>query len=44
MTEQVVGVELKRGFVPRDELRPGDKVAAVVLPAQGADDGASDGE
>ncbi|MEV2234979.1 SAF domain-containing protein [Streptomyces phaeochromogenes] len=38
-TEQVVGVELKRGFVPRDELRPGDKVAAVVLPAQGADTG-----
>ncbi|MFG2463302.1 SAF domain-containing protein [Streptomyces sp. NPDC048523] len=34
---QVVGVELKRGFVPRDELRPGDKVAAVVLPAQGTD-------
>ncbi|MEU9286431.1 SAF domain-containing protein [Streptomyces sp. NPDC048275] len=40
-TEQVVGVELKRGFVPRDELRPGDKVAAVVLPAQGADTGAT---
>ncbi|MFF8932345.1 SAF domain-containing protein [Streptomyces longwoodensis] len=36
-SEQVVGVELKRGYVPRDELRPGDKVAAVVLPAQGAD-------
>jgi hypothetical protein len=36
-SEQVVGVELKRGFVPRDELRPGDKVAAVVLPAQGTD-------
>jgi hypothetical protein len=34
---QVVGVELKRGFVPRNELRPGDKVAAVVLPAQGTD-------
>lgn len=36
-TEQVVGVELKRGYVPRDELRPGDKVAAVVLPAPAAD-------
>ncbi|MFC5220041.1 SAF domain-containing protein [Streptomyces coerulescens] len=41
-TEQVVGVELKRGFVPRNELRPGDKVAAVVLPAQGADTGSTD--
>ncbi|WP_128380303.1 SAF domain-containing protein [Streptomyces cavernae] len=40
-TEQVVGVELKRGFVPRDELRPGDKVAAVVLPAQGTDTGST---
>jgi hypothetical protein len=40
-TEQVVGVELKRGFVPRDELRPGDKVAAVVLPAQGVDTGSA---
>ncbi|MCX4564299.1 SAF domain-containing protein [Streptomyces phaeochromogenes] len=40
-TEQVVGVELKRGFVPSDELRPGDKVAAVVLPAQGADTGST---
>ncbi|MFE4758396.1 SAF domain-containing protein [Streptomyces mirabilis] len=38
-TQQVVGVEVKRGFAPRDELRPGDKVAAVVLPAQGADTG-----
>ncbi|MFF4035996.1 SAF domain-containing protein [Streptomyces sviceus] len=36
-TAQVVGVELKRGYVPRDELRPGDTVAAVVLPAQAAD-------
>ncbi len=43
-TEQVVGVELKRGFVPRDELRPGDKVAAVVLPAQGADTGSTGSE
>ncbi|MFE7037622.1 SAF domain-containing protein [Streptomyces sp. NPDC057621] len=40
-TDQVVGVELKRGFVPRDELRPGDKVAAVVLPAQGTDTGST---
>ncbi|MCW8101676.1 SAF domain-containing protein [Streptomyces tauricus] len=40
-TDQVVGVELKRGFVPRGELRPGDKVAAVVLRAQGADSGAT---
>ncbi|WP_406834851.1 SAF domain-containing protein [Streptomyces sp. AHU1] len=30
---EVVGVEVRRGFAPRDELRPGDKVAAVVLPA-----------
>ncbi|MFI5634687.1 SAF domain-containing protein [Streptomyces sp. NPDC051664] len=33
--QQVVGVELKKGYAPRDELRPGDKVLAVVLPAQG---------
>ncbi|MCX4581076.1 SAF domain-containing protein [Streptomyces sp. NBC_01571] len=32
---QVVGVEVKRGNAPRDELRAGDKVAAVVLPAPG---------
>ncbi|MFF3313382.1 SAF domain-containing protein [Streptomyces sp. NPDC002952] len=32
---QVVGVEVKRGSAPRDELRPGDKVAAVVLPSPG---------
>lgn len=41
---QVVGVELKRGFVPRDELRPGDKVAAVVLPAQGTDTTSTDSD
>ncbi|MDQ8707514.1 SAF domain-containing protein [Streptomyces sp. LHD-70] len=33
--EQVVGIEVKRGYAPRNELRPGDKVSAVVLPAQG---------
>ncbi|WP_405656407.1 SAF domain-containing protein [Streptomyces sp. NBC_01386] len=33
---QVVGVEVKKGTAPRDELRPGDKVLAVVLPEQGA--------
>ncbi|MFG3134284.1 SAF domain-containing protein [Streptomyces tendae] len=31
---QVVGVEVKKGMAPRDELRPGDQVLAVVLPAQ----------
>lgn len=36
---QVVGVEVKRGNAPRDELRAGDKIAAVVLPAPaGAED------
>ncbi|MCX5355563.1 SAF domain-containing protein [Streptomyces mirabilis] len=33
--EQIVGIEVKRGYAPRDELRPGDKVAAVLLPGQG---------
>lgn len=33
---QVVGVEVKKGTAPRDELRPGDEVLAVVLPEQGA--------
>jgi len=33
--KQVVGVEVKKGFAPRGELQPGDKVLAVVLPAQG---------
>ncbi|MBV7249288.1 SAF domain-containing protein [Streptomyces sp. MW-W600-10] len=33
--QQVVGVEVKKGYAPRDELRPGDLVLAVVLPAQG---------
>lgn len=36
---QVVGVELKKGTAPRDELRPGDKVLAVVRPEQGAQAG-----
>lgn len=39
---QVVGVELKRGFAPRDELRPGDRVAAIVLPPQGSDSSAGE--
>lgn len=43
-TAQVVGVELKRGFVPGDELRPGDKVTAVVLPAPGVDTGSTGSE
>ncbi|HET6857472.1 MAG TPA: SAF domain-containing protein [Streptomyces sp.] len=43
-TEQVVGVELKRGFAPREELRPGDKVAAVILPSQKVDTGSSPSE
>ena len=33
--QQVVGVEVKKGYAPRDELRPGDRVLAIVLPAQG---------
>ncbi|MEU5825617.1 SAF domain-containing protein [Streptomyces sp. NPDC047803] len=33
---QVVGVEVKKGTAPRDELRPGDKVLAVVRPEQSA--------
>ncbi|WP_425824628.1 SAF domain-containing protein [Streptomyces fractus] len=32
---QVVGVEVKKGTAPQNEFRPGDKVLAVVLPAQG---------
>ncbi|NGO75759.1 hypothetical protein G6045_08740 [Streptomyces sp. YC504] len=37
---QIVGIELKRGTAPRDVLRPGDAVLAVVLPPQGAAQGA----
>lgn len=40
---QVVGVEVKKGTAPRDELRPGDKVLAVVLPEQGAQSAAAGG-
>ncbi|MFD5814712.1 SAF domain-containing protein [Streptomyces sp. NPDC127038] len=40
--QQVVGVEVKRGNAPRDELRAGDKVAAVVLPAPGGAAGSDD--
>jgi hypothetical protein len=32
--QQIVGVEVKSGFAPRGELRAGDKVSAVLLPAQ----------
>ncbi|MEV5880657.1 SAF domain-containing protein [Streptomyces sp. NPDC052101] len=35
-TKELVGIEVKRGFAPRGELQPGDKAAAVLLPAQGA--------
>lgn len=42
--QQVVGVEVKRGLAPRDELRPGDKVLAVILPVQGADGAAPAGK
>ncbi|MER6074642.1 SAF domain-containing protein [Streptomyces sp. NPDC001817] len=35
-TKEIVGIEVKRGFAPRGELQPGDKAAAVLLPAQGA--------
>ncbi|MFF9569959.1 SAF domain-containing protein [Streptomyces sp. NPDC014685] len=40
---QVVGVEVKKGTAPRDELRPGDEVLAVVLPEQGAPSAAGTG-
>ncbi|WP_406349372.1 SAF domain-containing protein [Streptomyces sp. NBC_00144] len=33
---QLVGVDLKRGQVPRDALLAGDKVLAVFLPVEGA--------
>lgn len=33
--KQLVGVELKRGQVPRDALAPGDRVLAVTIPADG---------
>lgn len=40
---QVVGVEVKKGTAPRDELRAGDEVLAVVLPDQGAQSAAAGG-
>ncbi|MET9122202.1 SAF domain-containing protein [Streptomyces sp. NPDC004528] len=48
-SRQVVGVEVKRGFAPAGELRPGDTVAAVILPPQGgqptgADSGTQDSD
>ncbi|MFD3920267.1 SAF domain-containing protein [Streptomyces sp. NPDC058595] len=36
---QLVGVELKRGQVPRAALSAGDRVLAVILPSEGAPSG-----
>ncbi|WP_433095612.1 SAF domain-containing protein [Streptomyces sp. CA-250714] len=35
--QQLVGVEVKRGQAPRNALKPGDRVLAVTIPAQGED-------